>query len=272
MDEARVEAAGLDGLRDQLARIHGLGDKAAIAGAVRGSVAALGPHPVRISTSRRTSTRPRAMSRIWGRAGSACRIAIIISRTIRISRPSATAYRDHIVRLLTLAGEPAAEASADAIIALETALARLQWTRVENRDPIKTYNKTEVAGLPALLAPSDWPAYLAAAGVGARHPYPGRGAAELLRRPRRGVARHAAGKLARLARLQSAQRLRALSCRRLRRRGFRLRAAHAARRAGNAAALEARGGAASTACSALRSAGSMSNATFRRPTRRAPRR
>ena len=27
----------------------------------------------------------------------------------------------------------------------ETALARLQWSRVENRDPIKTYNKTAIA-------------------------------------------------------------------------------------------------------------------------------
>src|ERR1700689_214055 len=56
--------------------------------------------------------------------------------------------------------------SADDIIALETALARLQWTRVENRDPIKTYNKTEIASLPALVAPQDFPSYLRAVGVG----------------------------------------------------------------------------------------------------------
>src|SRR6202012_391031 len=67
------------------------------------------------------------------------------------------AYRAHIARLLTLAGESAPEKSADDIIALETALARLQWTRVENRDPIKTYNKTEIANLPALVSPPDLP-------------------------------------------------------------------------------------------------------------------
>ena len=65
---------------------------------------------------------------------------------MRIFRPIRAAYRDHIVKLLSLAGEPAAEISADGIIALETALARLQWTRVENRDPIKTYNKREIIG------------------------------------------------------------------------------------------------------------------------------
>jgi predicted metalloendopeptidase len=50
-------------------------------------------------------------------------------------------------------------------MSLETELARLQWSRVENRDPIKTYNRMDVAGLPALMQKQDLPAYLAAAGV-----------------------------------------------------------------------------------------------------------
>ena len=61
--------------------------------------------------------------------------------------------------------EPAGEADADAIIALETALARLQWTRVQNRDPIKTYNRRTVAELPALTAGNAWPSWLSAVGV-----------------------------------------------------------------------------------------------------------
>jgi predicted metalloendopeptidase len=36
---------------------------------------------------------------------------------------------------------------------------------VENRDPIKTYNKTEIANLPALIDRQDLPSYLVAAGV-----------------------------------------------------------------------------------------------------------
>jgi predicted metalloendopeptidase len=38
---------------------------------------------------------------------------------------------------------------------------------VENRDPVKTYNKTDVAALPALIAKEDWRTYLTAAGAGA---------------------------------------------------------------------------------------------------------
>ena len=122
------------------------------------------------------------------------------------------AYREHIVKLLSLAGEDGAEAAADGIIALETTIARLQWTRVENRDPIKTYNKREMSALPALVTADDWPAYLSAAGVGAdirtlivaQPSYFGR---------RRDPARGAALDLAGLPRLQSASAPMRLICR-----------------------------------------------------------
>ena len=53
-----------------------------------------------------------------------------------------TQYGEHIVRMLTLAGDgSAAPQEAARIMALETALANVQWTRVTNRDPVKVYNK-----------------------------------------------------------------------------------------------------------------------------------
>jgi len=59
-----------------------------------------------------------------------------------------------------MAGDAQAEPHAAAILELETALAQLQWTRVENRDPIKTYNKTAIADLPKLMPGYDWRAYV----------------------------------------------------------------------------------------------------------------
>ena len=47
-----------------------------------------------------------------------------------------------------------------------SSIVRLQWTRVENRDPIKTYNKRDIAALPALATTDDWPSFLSAAGAG----------------------------------------------------------------------------------------------------------
>jgi putative endopeptidase len=61
------------------------------------------------------------------------------------------AYRLHVARLLTLAGDAPeiAKAEADTVLDLETRLARVSLTRVENRDPQKTYNKKSLAELGA---------------------------------------------------------------------------------------------------------------------------
>lgn len=166
MDEARVEAAGFDGLRAPLGRIHGLNDRAALP-ALFGDLERLWvriPWGVDIFPDEHDATVYVAHVG-QGRLGLPDRDYYLKDdphfQAIR------TAYREHIVRLLTLAGEPAAEAGADGVVAIETALARLQWTRVENRDPIKTYNRREVASLPTLLANDDWPSYFAAVGIGA---------------------------------------------------------------------------------------------------------
>src|SRR3546814_12122720 len=44
------------------------------------------------------------------------------------------AYRDYLVPLLTLAGEPNAEARAAAILTLESDIAEAHWTQVDSRD------------------------------------------------------------------------------------------------------------------------------------------
>ncbi|WP_164234670.1 M13 family metallopeptidase [Microbacterium hydrocarbonoxydans] len=49
-------------------------------------------------------------------------------------------YREHLVRLLGLAGIPDAEAQADRSIALETELAGHHWDNVRSRDAVETYN------------------------------------------------------------------------------------------------------------------------------------
>ncbi|MDX1455292.1 MAG: M13-type metalloendopeptidase [Gammaproteobacteria bacterium] len=76
------------------------------------------------------------------------------------------AYRDHIVETLALTGHAEPGVAADAIMAIETKLAEAQWTRVDNRDDNKTYNKYAVADLEAAMAGFDWQGYLAAGGVG----------------------------------------------------------------------------------------------------------
>ena len=60
--------------------------------------------------------------------------------------------------MLKLAGDLHAAADAGQVLALETELAKVQWTKVENRDPVKTYNKVELTGLGRLAPGYPWKA------------------------------------------------------------------------------------------------------------------
>lgn len=68
------------------------------------------------------------------------------------------AYRDNLEKMFALVGENAATAaySADAVLRIETALAKAQYSRVEMRDPYKTYNKFSVKDLNAQTPGLNW--------------------------------------------------------------------------------------------------------------------
>jgi len=66
------------------------------------------------------------------------------------------AYRDYIIHVETLAGIRDAEAKADKIIALETAIAKVHWTPEQSRDVDKIYNPMTRAQLRAFAPQLDW--------------------------------------------------------------------------------------------------------------------
>jgi putative endopeptidase len=76
-------------------------------------------------------------------------------------------YVDHITRTLTLAGEPADQAAADAerVLALEAKLATASLSREEMRDPAKLYHPTELASFRTQLGAFDVDTYLQALGT-----------------------------------------------------------------------------------------------------------
>lgn len=75
-------------------------------------------------------------------------------------------YRAHVAKNFEFVGESAESAKkiADDVIAFETQLAELQLTRVERRDPDKTYNKIDIGGLKKQVRGLDWGKYFAATG------------------------------------------------------------------------------------------------------------
>jgi len=77
-------------------------------------------------------------------------------------------YLAHVEKMLSLAGHQNAAAEAKAIVALETEIAKVQWSAVQNRDPVKRYNKMKVAELSTLAPGFDWTTYLKDCGVGGK--------------------------------------------------------------------------------------------------------
>ncbi|MEM8681598.1 MAG: M13 family metallopeptidase [Planctomycetota bacterium] len=75
------------------------------------------------------------------------------------------ALKQHIDKLFVLANRPAEDAAA-AILALETELAKVQWSRTELRDANKRYNKYTLADAQQAFPGIDWQAVLAAASMG----------------------------------------------------------------------------------------------------------
>jgi len=75
-------------------------------------------------------------------------------------------YLAHVRDMLAAAGVPDAEGAAARILALETRMADAHWTRVQNRDVEKTYNRYELAAAQALTPGLDWAAFLDGAGAG----------------------------------------------------------------------------------------------------------
>jgi putative endopeptidase len=150
MDEAKVEAAGLAGLKPELDRIRAVSDKAALPPlfARLSQFWVRTPYYLDIGPDEHDAT---VYITHLGQSGLGLPDRDYYLKDDAHFQAIRTAYRAHIVKLLSLAGERASEADADAMIALETAIARLQWTRVENRDPLKTYNRRSKAELPPYL-------------------------------------------------------------------------------------------------------------------------
>ncbi|HEX7599934.1 MAG TPA: M13 family metallopeptidase N-terminal domain-containing protein, partial [Polyangia bacterium] len=83
------------------------------------------------------------------------------------SRDIRAKYEVHIARLLELAGDSPelARVRAKVVMDLETRMAQAQWTRVELRNPQKTYNKRTLVQLEAEAPGFDWKGYFKARGA-----------------------------------------------------------------------------------------------------------
>jgi putative endopeptidase len=75
------------------------------------------------------------------------------------------AYEVYVSKMLALAKWPNPAPNAKAIVALETEIAKVSWTKAEQRDDDKMYNAYETAKLADMAPGFDWPAFMAGAGL-----------------------------------------------------------------------------------------------------------
>ncbi|QJD99453.1 M13 family metallopeptidase [Massilia forsythiae] len=165
VDRQRRDALGVAPLQAELARVAALKDKRALAvlAAHFSRIGAGSPIGMSVSQDSKQSTRYLVEISQSG-LGMPNRDFYIQANDAKLMDTRAK-YQAHVEKMLALAGQPDAAGQAARIVALETQIAQAQWSAVQNRDPVKTYNKVTIAQLKALMPGFDWDAWLKEQGV-----------------------------------------------------------------------------------------------------------
>jgi putative endopeptidase len=170
LDESALETLGTAPLKGELERIAAIRDKRELAGAIARlqQIGVTVPIGQNVHLDNKDSTR---YVYDVGQDGLGMPDRDYYLKDDAELKKARTEYQAHIRRSLALLGDQAAAAEARDILALETQLAKAQWTKVDNRDPVKVYNKVEIARLRALAPSFDWKRYLVATGVDGKVDY-----------------------------------------------------------------------------------------------------
>ena len=162
MDEAGVEARGLEPAKPYLAKIDAVNSRARLFD-LFGTVGYESPVGIGIYPDPKDPSRY-AVGAYQSGLGMPGRDYYLLQGAKYDAFRSA--YHDYIAKLLTLAGESDANARADRIMALETALAKAHWTPERSRDVKATYNPKTRAQLAKFAPQVQWDRLLRSMGLG----------------------------------------------------------------------------------------------------------
>ncbi len=164
MDEAKREQLGYKPLAGELATIRNLKDKNAVP-ALMARLSRVGvatPYGVYIDQDARDATRYAPL--LWQSGLGLPDRDYYLKDEARMVDIRAK-YLKHVETMLGMVGRSDAAKAASDIVAFETELAKSHWTLVENRDPVKTYNKMTLAKLGEIAPGFDWKSATQAAGL-----------------------------------------------------------------------------------------------------------
>jgi len=164
IDEARRNQLGLAPLKAELARIEALKDKKSLAKVAARFERIGAGSPVNMGVHQDNKDSTRYIVDISQSGLGMPNRDFYLQDEARLKDTRAK-YLAHVEKMLGLAGHQDAAKEAQAIVALETEIAKAQWSAVENRDPVKGYNKMKALELNKLAPGFDWATYLKDCGV-----------------------------------------------------------------------------------------------------------
>ena len=153
MDEAGIEARGLEPAKPYLAKIDAVSNRSQLLKLMFAEPGYASPIGIGIGADQDDPTRYTAYAG-QARLGLPTRDYYLLTGDKYVSIRKA--YRQYIIDLGKLAGLADPEGRADRIIALETQLSKDQWTPERRRDPVATHNVMTRARLNALAPEFDW--------------------------------------------------------------------------------------------------------------------
>jgi putative endopeptidase len=171
MDEARLEQLGVTPLKGELDKIAALKDKSELPALLArlGKIGVGVPFDFGIHQDNKDSTKYVADIGQGG-LGMPDRDYYLKADDKKLADTKAK-YQAHVEKMLAMAGDKNASANAKAIVDFETEIAKVQWTKVELRDPIKAYNKVNLTEMDKLAPGFDWKTWLDAAGLSGKTTY-----------------------------------------------------------------------------------------------------
>jgi putative endopeptidase len=161
MDEAAIEAKGIAVLKPELDAIAAIQTKADLAEAMGRNLrlGVGGPIGMGVGPDRKNPDRF-VVQGGQGGLGLPDRDYYLDEKNPAFAA-ARTKYKAYVATMLGLAGFDNAAARAEAIFALETQIAKIQWTRVERRQADKTYNPVPVADMGTRFPGVDWARFIA---------------------------------------------------------------------------------------------------------------
>jgi putative endopeptidase len=166
IDDKAIEAAGITPVADELAAIEAIDSRQALGARIVALHAAANRVLFNLGVRQDLKDTTRIIA-YAGQGGLGLPNRDFYLREDEASKQQLAQYREHVAKMLALSGVETKQAASDAeaILALETRLAKVFLPREEMRDPNRSYNVVPVATADAATPNFSWSAYFAALGL-----------------------------------------------------------------------------------------------------------